>query len=238
MDQFSGFYRSLDQRIEAIPDGPVASLNRTRWMRWADLVGMLGLVIGLLPSLLILFLVPQQWMVTLARVGMTVIAVGWVPVTLYRALQVIRSMGNWRAEQAEQLDHDFAEWSRLCEWVASHPRELLEKQMRWVQRGQSRLTSKLGFLSGGVERLGVLPLLIALAVQAQIAGDVLEIPRWQLLLGLFAGITYVIALVGSLMRLRLQLYEMTIVEALALVDFVVPERAQAPDGPQERSSPA
>ena len=80
--------------------------------------------------------------------------------------------------------------------------------------GDRRITAKLNFLSGGIERLGILPVLVALAIQARIATDVSDIPSWQLVLGLFAGVTYLIALVGSLMRLRIQLYEMAVTEAL------------------------
>lgn len=216
MNQPELFYRALDAKLEAMPDGPSAYLRAPRWKRVCNLIGLFGVAAGLLPSLLILFWEPQEWMVRLARGGLIVVAVGWIPVMIRDTWVVARSIGKWRQEQAEQLDHDFAEWHRLCEWLATHSRAQLERHLRWLQIGHTRLTAKLNFLAGGIERLGILPVLVALAIQARVAAEVPDIPKWQLILGLFAGITYLIALVGSLMRLRMQLYEMAVTEALRL----------------------
>lgn len=209
-------YRTLQARVEAMPDGPSFYLSAPKWKRISNVVGLFGLAAGLLPSLLILFWEPQYWMVWLARAGLAAVALGWIPVIIRDTWAVARSFGRWRQEQAEQLDHDFAEWHRLCEWIATHPRAELERHLRWLQMGHTRLTAKLNFIAGGMERLGVLPVLVALAIQARVAAEVADIPKWQLVLGLFAGITYLIALLGSLMRLRMQLYDMAVTEALRL----------------------
>lgn len=214
MNQPQLFFRALEARLEAMPDGPSAYLRSPQWKRALNVIGLLGLAAGLLPSLLILFFVPQDWMVWLARGGLVAMAVGWIPTAIWDVSVVARSFRKWRHEQADQLDHDFAEWHRLCEWIAGHPHDLLERHLRWLQMCQTRLATKLGFLAGGIEKLGILPVLIALAVQARIAASAPEIPKWQLILGLFAGSTYLIALLGSLMRLRMQLYEMALTEAL------------------------
>ena len=46
----------LDAQIEALPEGPVSTLRSPRWMRPWTFVGLVGLALGLLPSLLILWL--------------------------------------------------------------------------------------------------------------------------------------------------------------------------------------
>lgn len=216
MDQPQLFYRALEAKLDAMPAGPAAYLKPPKWQRVCSVIGLIGLAVGLLPSLLILFLVPQEWMVWLARAGLVAVVMGWIPAIARDTCAVLRSFRKWRHEQADQLDHDFAEWHRLCEWIASHPREWLERHLRWLQMAHARLTAKLGFLSGGIEKLGILPVLVALAIQTRVAADASHIPQWQLILGLFAGVTYLIALVGSLMRLRMQLYEMAVTEALRL----------------------
>src|SRR3954454_1662242 len=78
----------------------------------------------------------------------------------------------------------------------------MQRHLRWLQMCQARLTTKLGFLAGGIKKLGILPVLIELAVQARIAASAPEIPKWQLILGLFAGVTYLIALVATHAALR------------------------------------
>ncbi len=214
MNQPQDFFRALEARIEAMPDGPSAHMRAPKWKRALNVIGLLGLAAGLLPSLLILLFEPHVWMVWLARGGLVAMAVGWIPTVIWDLSAVLRSFRRWGHEQADQLDHDFAEWHRLCEWLAGHPQDFLERHLRWLQVCQIRMTAKLGFLAGGIEKLGILPVLIALAVQARIAASAPDIPKWQLILGLFVGTTYLIALLGSLLRQRMQLYEMAVTEAL------------------------
>lgn len=220
MNQSQLFYRTLQAKVEAMPPGPTAYLVSPEWKRVCNVIGLIGMAAGLLPSLLILFLEPQYWMAWLARAGLAAVALGWIPVFLRDTWAVVHSIGRWRQEQAEQLDHDFAEWHRLCGWLAAHPRAQLERHLRWLQMGNTRMTAKLNILAGGVEKLGILPVLVALAIQARIATQLTDIPTWQLLLGIFAGVTYLIALLGSLMRLRMQLYETAVMEALRRSDEV------------------
>lgn len=218
MNELEFSYRALHAKVEAMPHGPPGYLVPPRWMRVCNVIALLGIAAGLLPSLLILFWEPQHWMVWLARSGLAAIAVGWIPIVFRDVWVVVRSIRSWREEQAEQLDHDYVEWGRLCAWIAAHSRGQLERHLRWLQMGNTRTTAKLNFLAGGVERLGILPVLVALAIQTRIATEAMQVPTWQLILGLFAGITYLIALVGSLMRLRMQLYESAVAEALRLLD--------------------
>lgn len=218
MNELELSYRTLHAKVEAMPHGPMAYLVSPKWRRVCNVIGLLGMAAGLLPSLLILFWEPQHWMIWLARSGLAAIALGWIPVVLRDVWVVVRSIRSWRREQAEQLDHDYLEWARLSKWIATHPRVQLERHLRWLQMCNTRMTAKLNFLAGGIEKLGVLPVIVALAVQARVATDVADVPTWQLILGLFAGITYLVALVGSLMRLRMQLYEMAVTEALRLLD--------------------
>lgn len=73
---------------------------------------------------------------------------------------------------------------------------------------------KIGLLSGGLDKLGVIPVLIALGIQVKALTDWGQTPTWQILIGLFLSISYLVALMGAFMRLRLQLYESVLEEAL------------------------
>lgn len=123
-------------------------------------------------------------------------------------------MWRWRDDQVAQLDHGLGQFRSLHTWLRRHPTEIVAEHLRFVQLVQTRLTAKLGFLAGGLDKLGVLPLLVALAIQLNVYADWDKVPLWQVILGLFAAITYLVAFIGSLMRLRLQLYEAVLAEAL------------------------
>ncbi len=60
MNQARLTFALLDAQIEAMPEGPVATLNTPQWARPWTLLGVVGAVLGLLPSLLIQWLAPAQ----------------------------------------------------------------------------------------------------------------------------------------------------------------------------------
>jgi hypothetical protein len=214
MDEGRLSYTELERRIRALPDGPAKILNMPGWLLIPNVVGTLGMVLGLLPSLLILFLEPRMWMAYMARAGVWMAFLGYAP-GLMRSMYVVAvSMWHWRINQVAQLDHDLMQMRSLHTWLRRHPTEIVAEHLRFVQMVQMRLTAKLGFLAGGLDKLGVLPLLVALAIQLNVYADWSKVPQWQVILGLFAAITYLAAFIGSLMRLRLQLYEAVLAEAL------------------------
>lgn len=212
MDELS--YTELERRIRALPDGPAGMLNTPSWLLIPNVIGTLGMVLGLLPSLLILFVVPKTWMVYVAKTGVVLAYAGYAPGILWALYAVAVSMLSWRTDQVAQLDHDLQKIRSLHKWLRSHSLSVISEHLRYVQMAQARMTAKLGFLAGSLDKLGVLPLIVALAIQFKVYADWESVPQWQVFLGLVAGITYLIAFVGSLMRLRLQLYEAVLAEAL------------------------
>lgn len=214
MDEGSLSYTELERHIRALPDGPAKILDTPRWLLIPSAVGTLGMVLGLAPSLLILFLEPRMWMAHMARAGVWMTFLGYAPGFVRSIYVVAVSMWRWRIDQVAQLDHDLEQVRSLHTWLRRHPTEVVAEHLRFVQMVQTRLTTKLGFLAGGLDKLGVLPLLVALAIQLNVYADWDKVPQWQVILGLFAAITYLIAFIGSLMRLRLQLYEAVLAEAL------------------------
>ncbi len=79
MDQAPLTFALLDAQIEAVPEGPVATLNTPQWIRPWTLVGVVGAVLGLLPSLLIQWFAPAQWMVWMSKAGLFVMVIGFAP---------------------------------------------------------------------------------------------------------------------------------------------------------------
>jgi hypothetical protein len=163
---------------------------------------------------LIKVIAPQMWMVYVARSGLCIELLAFAP-GFFRGVWVAgRSMWNWKAEQPQQLDHDFTQFRHLAHELANHPVQAISERLRFVQAGQARLQAKLSFFAGGVDRLGILPLLFAMGVQFKAYNDAKELPLWQAGLGLYFAVTYLVGIIGQLMRLRLQLYEVVLSEAM------------------------
>lgn len=212
--QFS--FAELEKSIAALPDGPLGVLNRPRWQYWLDLVGGVGVILGLLPSALIPFIGPELWMVTVARIGFWIMVTGLVP-GMVRGLWVLARMW-WRgkAQDAEQLDHDFVQLDALQPWLSKLPRPALERRLRFIQMAQTRVAAKLSLMGGGLERFGLLPLMLAVVVQVKaVTAESLALPLWQIVPGMFFAIIYVVGLNAAFYRVRMHLYEVTIAEALA-----------------------
>ena len=215
MDAKHFSFSELEKKIAAMPEGPIAALNRPRWQYWLDIGGGIGVIVGLLPSLLIQFMEPKSWMITMANVGF------WMMVILFsfgffRGIIVLAlSIWRGRSEDNAQTDHDFSEFNLLQVWLAKFPKQTLEQHLRFIQAMQARLLAKLSLIGGGFERFGILPLILAISVQMKaFTADSLDVPIWQIVPGLFFAIGYLVGLRASFVRVRMHLYEVVLVEAL------------------------
>lgn len=132
---------------------------------------------------------------------------------------------NWKSFReskrtyAKELDHDYGEYLRFVRWLQTYGPDELSRKLQYIRDRRSSMTFRLGLLTGGVERLGVLPVLIALYFQfkdwqfgdwqalgqVNLAGGLL---LWALLL-LYLGGWWLIRL-----RLRLDTFEMLLTEAV------------------------
>ena len=115
-----------------------------------------------------------------------------------------------------QFDHDVAQFRGLAAWLAGYPREALETSLRYARMGHERLHSRLGMLMGGIDRLGLLPVLVSLFVLLRNWQDLLDLPGWLAILGLLAPILWLIGWVGAEFSRRLQLYAFLLEEALRI----------------------
>lgn len=209
-------FEALDRRLEAIPDGPAAVLNTPRWLKPFMLVGWTGALIGVLPSALIHFMTPAIWMVWMARGGLWIELAGFLPAFVWGAAVLGITFRHWRPEQARQLDHDLARFLELRGWLSEFSAESRVEALRFTRRNLERLGSKLGLIAGSVEKLGMLPVALAVAFQFKTSFSELGVaPLWQVLIAIFLLLVYAIGVTASLMRIRLELYEMVLADSLA-----------------------
>ena len=216
-------FAAIEARIRAMPDGPVEVLNTPRWMRLFNFVGTAAIVIGLLPSLLVQWMEPRMWMVYMLRAALLVALVSYLPYFVRSVSVLAREFWQWRPKLVEQSDHDLAQFTVLRAWLCAFPREALQAHRDFASLARERLASKLGLMIGSAERVGVLPVLVAVLLLAREADglglDTLrDIPLWAAVLGPFLVVTWLIGVIAVRMRLQLELYEAVLADALRHLD--------------------
>lgn len=220
----------LEARLQAMPDGPVARLDQPRWARICGWLTMGCILLGLLPILLVRWMTPQQWMLWMARFGVWGAYGFSAPFIARVAWILLTEMTGWTRHLVAQSDHDREAFAELREWLSGFPRDALEDHRRYAALAAARLTAKLPLLVGAVERLGALPLLVALFLLAmgtdQLTLNALaDIRAWKAVIGIALVLSYAIGIQAVRMRLRLELYEIVLAAAVAQVDQGLPPRA-------------
>ncbi len=206
----------LQRRIGEIPNGPSDILDTPKPYRVLNALGGIGAAVALLPMVLIKLMTPAMWMVTMVQIGMAVMLMMWLPYVVRSIAVMGWTMTRWKTDMVTQLDHDHPHLQSIVHWLATFPVGALEERLRTVQLAERQLAAKLGLLAGGVDRLGILPVLVSAYLFIRNWNQLLDLPTWQILLGIFLMVLYLISTTGSLMRIRLRLYESVLADSLAL----------------------
>lgn len=210
-------FSELERRIRAIPEGPIAVINTPGWLVPLNVAGTLGIVVGLLPSVLVRFMEPQPWMVGLARAGLWLAIAGYALPFLRSVFVLASEVARWKQSWAAQMDHDQQQFHALVEWLSGFPAERLQALNQFATHCQQVLDGKLGLLVGGVEKLGILPVMVSLFLLLRNIDDLTSIPLWQIVAALFLPVTWLIGWLTASMRLRMRVYMFLLSEALAFL---------------------
>lgn len=208
-------FAELQRRINEIPDGPSDILNTPNPYRVLNAIGGVGAIVALLPMVFVKLMTPAMWMVTMAQIGMAIMIMMWLPAFI-RSIGVLGwTLARWKTDMVIQLDHDHPHFQSILCWLATFPANALAERLRTVQLAERQLVAKLGLLAGGVDRLGFLPVLVSAYLFFRNWNQPLEVPAWQILLGVFLVLLYLISATGSMMRIRLRLFESMLSDSLA-----------------------
>ena len=216
-------FEELERRIRAMPEGPAGMLDMPRWARALMVLGTIGVVFGLLPSLLIQFLEPRAWMAHMAQAGVWIAVIGYAPGFLRNLWVLILGFLRWKTDLVHQLDHDLAQARELNRWLVGFPKDALEDHARFAKHVEIRLHSKLGLLMGSMDKLGIVPVLAAFGILLLEYRQPGTLSPWMIYLGIFLAITYLVAWLAAHMRLRVQLYEALLTSALEKKGHGLPE---------------
>ena len=144
---------------QAEGSGPSGAERGATWLA----LGSAG--VGLLAAGISPYLLAPPIALTVMVVALTGEVLGF---SVSVALMLWRVVPQWRrlrANHAEEMDKDFKLWRVLVAEMRSFPRDRREQLLSFARRLREGMTFRLGLAFGGVERLGIFPVLVALYFQ-------------------------------------------------------------------------
>lgn len=131
------------------------------WERWSLIVGIAGAGLGMLLGSVL----SGKAGVIAALSGLTLEVLG-LGTTVF--LQMHRDRHQFleaRQQHARDIEYGYTQYQQLVQQVRIFPLEQRRLRLRYIRDRRATMHERLGLLTGGMERLGVLPLLVALYLQ-------------------------------------------------------------------------
>lgn len=211
-------FERMDEMIDAYAAATKGSVPG-RVERYAFVIGVVGTVLALVTSALS----PQYLSVWWGVGGVVVELAGF---TVFLALflkREWRSFRNSKRDYAIELDRDFGKYMGYVRQLRDYPRNQRDRLLRYIQARRKVMHSRMGLVTGGMERLGVIPLLAALYLQFKDwrLGDWAALGEVTFVQGLLA-VSLLVIYVASwgliLLYSRTEAYELLLIEAAAQED--------------------
>lgn len=205
-------FAALDARIEALPEYPSDAAIFPRKAKW----GFCAAAVGALFALLCVKLLPSNAVYTavLACIG---VAVEFAGVIVAGASQIPKKWPTFvseRRDTAERLDFDLPHHLALVEWLRTFPLDQRKTLSEFASHRHERMKEKLPMFTGSIEKLGALPIVIALYLQFKDMHWPPH-PSWVEIFLIFTLVVgYWLSVLLINIRLRLQLYETLLGKAL------------------------
>ncbi|MBD8899005.1 hypothetical protein [Rhodanobacter sp. DHG33] len=205
-------FAALNAKIDALPQFPETPTILPINPKWGFIAAATGALVGLLSVKLL----PSNAIYTfiLASIGILVEIVGVVVAILSDLPKKWPTFARQRREFAEQLDFDLPHHMELVTWLRTFPVDQRKTLGEFVTYRHARMKEKLPLFTGSIEKLGALPVLIALYLQFKDMHWPPH-PSWIEIVLIFAlvyGYYSSVRLISE--RLRLQLYETLLSKAL------------------------
>lgn len=208
-------FERMDEMIDAYAAATKGS-SPGRIERGALLVGVAGAIFALVASSLSPRHLSVWWGVSGVLVELTGFAV-FLGLFLKRDW---RNFRNSKRDYAMELDRDFDRYMEYVNQLRSYPRGQRDHLLRYIQARRKVMHCRMGLVTGGMERLGVIPLLGALYLQFKDwrLGDWAALGEVTFVQGVLAVALLVIYVASwQLISLygRTEAYELLLIEAAA-----------------------
>ncbi|BFI96495.1 MAG: hypothetical protein RSP_20050 [Rhodanobacter sp.] len=205
---------SLNERIEALPAPPSQRVRSSRKQRWGIALfataGSLALIVAKVHS-------ARPWLIFVLPVLLAVELVGFTLMLIAALPDLIEfklGFAAQRREFAESLDFDMPHHEATIAWLSTYPRERLETMRDFAAYRIERFRSKLPLATGGIEKLGMLPVLAALVVQFKDADWPPHPSGLRIVLFAVLMLSYWLCMALLSLRFRLELYGALLGKAL------------------------
>jgi hypothetical protein len=205
-------FAALNSRIDALPEYPPNQTIFPKKAQWGFAMGAIG---GLF-ALLCVKLLPGNAIYTavLVAIGVAVETAGVILAAISKIPKKWPTFANERRDFAEELDFDLPHHLALVEWLRTFPLDQRETLGEFVSYRHERMKEKLPMLTGSIEKLGALPIVIALYLQFKDMHWPPH-PSWlEIFLIFVLAFGYWLSVTQISVRLRLQLYETLLRKAL------------------------
>ncbi|WOB50716.1 hypothetical protein NYR97_04760 [Xanthomonas hydrangeae] len=182
--------------------------------RWSLAIGLIGAGVGILAGTLL----SGKVGVYLAATGLAVELAGFL---VYGVLSFKREWPSFRrpyADHAELMEREFHQYQLIVASLRSFPLEQRRRREAFMRDRRTNMHDRLGLFTGGMEKLGFMPVLLALYLQLKDwrLGDWTVLSKITLIQGVLAlTLLFAFAMSWHLIRLRIrvQSYEQLLAEA-------------------------
>lgn len=182
--------------------------------RWSLTIGLIGAGIGILSGVLLNGKTGSY----LAVFGLLTELTGFL---VSAALTVKREWPGFRrpyADHAEQMEREFQQYQSIVAALRRFPLEQRRRREAFMRDRRTNMHDRLGLFTGGMEKLGFMPVLLALYLQLKDWrwGDWTVLSKITLIQGVLAfTLLFAFAMSWHLIRLRIrvQSYEQLLAEA-------------------------
>lgn len=211
-------FERMDEMIDAYSEATKGA-TPSRTESYAFVAGVMGTLLALVASVASPRFLASGWAV--AGVLLELGAFSLFLVLFFK--REWRNFRNNRRDYAKDLDRDYAKYVAYVRQLRQYPRSQRDELLRYIQARRKVMHYRMGLITGGMERLGVLPLLAALYFQLKDwrFGDWTALGEVTLTQGLIA-LALLVLYVGSWQLIHLytrtESYELLLAEAAARDD--------------------
>lgn len=209
-------FKLIDEWVEGYSKTVDKSERPSQTERWAFVVAMLG------PGVFF-----PLGMLIAGSAGMVLVQLG---LAIELAALAFWLFLFWRRERknfsrangtyALELDRDYLQFREFVARLRKFPGQELKRKHRYIEARRMSLTYRMGLLTGGMERLGVVPVIVVLYLQFKdwSFGDWTAFEKVNLLGGMLLWallLFYLISWWSVKLKVRVDAYEMLLKEAIA-----------------------
>jgi len=152
-------YKALNEHIDGMKPHQSMSVKLSSKSKYGYGIALIAVVSGLVAMKLL----PHDQWYTVAAAGLFLLVelIGIAVAVIAEWPLRLPGFKADRVEYAEQLDFEFVEYTNVIEWIVQHPRERIADLADYAELRQERFRERQPLLVGGIEKLGILPVLVA-----------------------------------------------------------------------------